>query len=85
MRDFLNAILSFIGAESLTDEEFDSVTIEDTNEPFEVYTQLSQILQSRESVSGMQDRLWYYYKAKGFDFSQSETGTSNIYVGGGLC
>jgi hypothetical protein len=40
MRDILNAILAFIGSESLTDDEFDSVDIDDDENNSEVYNAL---------------------------------------------
>lgn len=85
MRDFLNTILSFIGAASLSDDEFSSVDEDlDTSEEQDVYDTLLVILNDRGSVTDAANRLRYYYLAKGVDFSEGN-GSSNILVGGGLC
>jgi hypothetical protein len=91
MRAILNAILAFIGAEALTDEEFDSVEIEDEDSNEEKYNALLLILDARDGISGMQARLRYYYLAKGITFgsdpgfpNESATGKSNIFVGSEL-
>lgn len=81
MREFLNAILSVISAESLTDIEFDS--IEATTETYDQasYDDLSRILDERESISTLQDRLVAYYKVKGFDVEALDTAKSEIFIG----
>lgn len=81
MRTFLNGILSFIGAESLTDLEFD--TVESTDQLYNQasYDDLARILDERESISTLQDRLKAYYEAKGADITQIDTATSEIYIG----
>lgn len=84
MRDTLNAILAFIGSASLTDAEFNALTLESTEDAREVYEALSQVLSARESVSTMIDRLTAYFKAKGYDFTPAQ-GKSNIFLGGPLC
>jgi hypothetical protein len=84
LRDELNAILAIIGATSLTDEEFASVIIENTLNQYLVYKQLSQVLQSRESVSLMQKRLYYYYQSLGNDFDEISMANSNIFIGDAL-
>ncbi|AEG42315.1 hypothetical protein BdPhPhi1402_gp18 [Bdellovibrio phage phi1402] len=81
MRDFLNAILAFIVAESLTDEEFATCTATLPLYDQDTYADLSRVLASRESVSVYQDRLIAFYKAKGVDFEPAKTGTSNIFLG----
>lgn len=81
MRSFLNAILAFIVAESLTDEEFDSVTATMQIYDQTSYDDLARILAARESVSVLQDRLVAYYQARGVDVEQSEIGKSNILAG----
>ncbi len=66
MRDFLDAILAFINAESLTDDEFDLLpesTVQGYNEY--VYKYLRSILQARESVSLQLARLKAFFVAKG--------------------
>lgn len=86
MREILDAILSFIGAESLTDLEFDSITIEDETSDTEAYNALLTILTDRDSVSDFPSRLRYYYLAKGVSFSEASTETprSNILLGSEL-
>lgn len=85
MRDFLNAILSFIGSESLTDDEFD--TVEATLPLYDqaTYDDLSRICESRGSVNDSQERLVNYYNAKGVEVSEADTGSSDIFVGSVLC
>lgn len=84
LRDELNAIFAIIGATSLTDAEFASVTLENTLNQYLVYKQLSQVLQSRESVSTMQKRLYYYFQSQGNDFGEISPANSNIFIGGEL-
>lgn len=87
MRAFLNAILSFIGSESLTDDEFDSLT-EGLEEGYtkEVYDWLKVVLQSREGVSGQLKKLKAYFIAKGVDLTgtASRAANSQIFIGSGL-
>ena len=84
MRDFLNEILAFIVTSSLTDEEYASVTAIAPIYDQATYDDLSRILDERESVSVYQDRLFAYYKARGAEISQANTGKSNILLGGAL-
>lgn len=81
MRDFFNAILTFIVAESLTDEEFD--LCESTMPLYDqgTYDDLSAVLATRDGVSTMQERLNAYYEAKGVDITEAVTGKSNIFIG----
>lgn len=84
LREWLNAVLSFIGATSLTDEEYDGInflglTALDYNQA--AYDQLAAVLSAREAISTMQDRLVAVFKAKGTDVIAVETGFSNIYLG----
>lgn len=82
MRDYLNAILAFIGVESLTDEEFDAIELEDTDNLVDNYNALLGLLESREAISESRTRLQYYFLAKGADVgSDSPSGSSNIFVG----
>jgi hypothetical protein len=81
MRDFLNLILSFIGAESLTDEEFSSVVATEEAYDQASYDDLSRIVLARESVSTIHERLNAYYIAKGVDIEESDTAHSNILIG----
>ncbi len=84
MRDFLDAILEFISSESLTDEEFDSLTVTVEEYTKEVYEALKGVLEARESVSGQPKRLKLYFIAKGVDLLgvPSTTPNSNIFLGG---
>lgn len=81
MRAALNAILSFIGAESLTDNEYDALTIEDTQDDVATYEALNAVLVGREAVSTLTDRLRYYFLAKGADVPSIDNGRSNILIG----
>lgn len=88
MRDFLDAILAFINAESLTDDEFtalDPALVQDYSK--EVYLALRGILEARENVSDAVKRLKLYFVAKGVDISTTPcvpTPNSNIFIGSGL-
>lgn len=81
MRDFLNGILTFIVAESLTDPEFDTVESTVTIYDQSTYDDLARVLATRESVSTYQDRLIAFYKAKGVDVTAASTAQSNIFIG----
>lgn len=95
LRSDLNGVLDFIGSESLTDDEFEAIEgdISSFSNNEEVYTALCQILDGRESVTNMTERLKYYYLAQGVSFAMdgapgfpdtSLPGKSNVYVGGEL-
>lgn len=81
MRDFLDAILAFIMAESMTDDEFATIESELPIYDQGTYDDLSRILEGREAVSTMQDRLLAYYTAKGVDITPADTGKSDIFLG----
>lgn len=81
MRDFLNAILTAIGAASLTDEEFSGLSITEYDYDQATYDALLAVLVSREAVSSMRDKLLYYFKAKGATISEGSDANSQIYVG----
>lgn len=84
MRDYLNGILSFIGATSLTDPEFDTIDIDDQGNSREVYEALLLILDARSMVGNRQERLRCYFFAKGISFDKPKKSLSNIFVGGDL-
>ena len=84
MRDFLNAILSFIGATSLTDNEFDALEIDSATYDAATYSALSGVLVSRESISTLHEKLAFYFQAKGVSITVTNTGKSNIFLGGVL-
>lgn len=86
LREYLDQILLFIGSTTLTDEEFNSIDIDDPNNKLEVYNALLLILDGRESVTTMQKRLKYYFLAQGVAFAQDgdsplKKPKSNIYIG----
>lgn len=82
MRAFLNGILTFIGSTSLTDDEFDSIDLESAGYDQPTFAALSLILESRESVSDMQNRLKLFFQAKGVTVSDVvPEGKTNIYIG----
>jgi hypothetical protein len=81
MRDYLNAILQFVSAESLTDEEFEAITLESTVDQVAVYNVLLGVLEAREVVSAMTTRLQNYFLAKGVAVSEPSSPASNIFVG----
>lgn len=83
MRDFFNAILEFIGADSLTDDEFESIDTEISAEyTKDAYDALRTVLEARESVSDYVLRLSGYFVGRGVDVSDSYTPKSNILIGG---
>jgi hypothetical protein len=82
LRDFLNAILVFIGSTSLTDDEFDAVDLETAAYDQATFAALSLVLDSRESVSSLQDRLKWFFQSKGVSVSEVvPAGKTNIYIG----
>lgn len=88
MRAFLDAILEFIDAESLTDQEFSGIVLpEPPAYTKDTYTALRTVLESREMVSNQVKRLKLYFIAKGVDTSSTPsipTPVSNIFFGSGL-
>ncbi len=86
MREFLNAIFSFIGSESLTDEEFDALDSElPETYSAEVYEALKGVLIARESVSLQYSRLKAFFVAKGLIIQAvARPPTSQILFGAGL-
>lgn len=86
MRDFFDAILTFIDSESLTDGEFNSLPSGLTEE-YNVanYNALKDILQERESVSGQLKKLNAYFVSKGVDtLAPAYTPNSQIFIGSPL-
>ncbi len=85
MREFLDAILSVIDSESLTDGEFDGITLTEQAYNKATYDALRAILEARENVSGQVKRLKLYFIARGADLSGGAvipTPNSNIFIGG---
>lgn len=87
-RQFLDAILEFIGSESLTDAENATLTLSGSPDYSKAaYEALKTVLESREGVSGQGKRLKLYFIAKGTDLSTSppvHIARSNILIGGEL-
>jgi len=81
MRDFIDSILSVIGATSLTDIEFSSVSATFSIYDQASYDSIAEVLVSREAVSSTRDRLIAHYKANGFDVTPNLGNGSNILVG----
>lgn len=84
MRDFLDAILAFIESESLTDDEFETITLEEQTYTKETYEALKAVLQSREEVSGQGKKLKLYFIARGVDLSEAgavKPAASQIFIG----
>lgn len=81
MRAFLNGILAFIGASSLTDIEFESLTIDSAAHDEQTYDALNEVLTAREAISTLHDKLNYYFKAKGVEVGEVSVGGSNIFIG----
>lgn len=81
MREWFDSILDFITAESLTDDEYDTMTSTMPIYDQQSYDDLSRVLAAREAVSTLQARLVNYYTAKGVTVVAASTGKSNILVG----
>ena len=85
MRDFLDEILAFIGSESLTDEEFDLLTLSEAAYNKATFDELKLILEMRENVTDQVARLRAFFIAKGESLSDDgPTPMSNIYIGSKL-
>ena len=85
MRNFINIIFAFIGAESLNDEEFDMIDVTAQSLTLELYKELLIVLDSRETVSTTRQRLTAYFVAAGVDVGQTPSAArSNIFLGSGL-
>lgn len=86
MRIFLNNILSFIGSESMTDDEFATITTSAEEYSREVYEQLKAVLQTREGISGQLKKLYSYFTAHGLDLTNTPVRPANsqILIGGPL-
>lgn len=79
--------MQFIGATSLTDEEYATTTnLPDDVGTYtvEVYNALLAILDSREIISGTRDKLTFLFKAKGVPVVPTTPARSNIFIGSGL-
>lgn len=85
MRDFVDAILAVIGAASLNDDEFELVESTSQTYTLALYTEVLLVLDSRESVSNVRDRLGYYFQARGVAITApAVAGGSKILIGDGL-
>jgi hypothetical protein len=85
IREFVDAILAFIGASSVTDSEFELITEEDEVYSPELYAQMLAVLDTRELVSNTRDRLTYYFQAANATINETDAGVSKIFLGDDLC
>jgi len=83
IRDWINQVMGIIEESSLTDDEFNTITLTSIVYTQESFDEISAILVSRGSVSNSVDRLASLFKARGFDPTPPE-GQSNIYLGSAL-
>ena len=81
MRDEIDAILSFIGTSSLTNEEFNDLTLTEPYTQQELYSAIYSMFITRGEAQNIYDNLYYYFKAKGETFNQAKTAQSNIFIG----
>jgi hypothetical protein len=83
MREFLDGILIFIGSESLTDTEFNSIELTAADYNKETYEALKAVLENREDVSSQSKKLKMFFLSKGIDLyaSLKPTPNSNIFIG----
>lgn len=84
MRTWLNSILQLIGAESLTDVEYDSInflnlTVNVYNQA--LYDELSKVLVTRGTVSTTQEKLIAFFKLKDVNVVPAQTGKTDIWIG----
>lgn len=84
LREFLDAVLAFIGSESLTDEEFGGVGDIEAEYDKYTYAAMDSVLEARESVSSTRDKLRYTFLAKGADLDAAPVGKTNIFLGAAL-
>lgn len=85
LREFLDDILAFIGAESLTDQEFGTVGDIEAEYDMYSYAALDSVLEARDGVSTQRDQLRHYFQAKGVELGDAPaTARSNIFIGRGL-
>ncbi len=85
-REKLNTVMAFIGDTSLTDDEYDALTITVFALDNVTYQAMLAVLDVRESVSSIKARLAFYFKAKGVSIDESaDLGKSNIFLGSDLC
>jgi hypothetical protein len=86
LRNFLNAILAFIGAESLTDLEFNSLSSELVEGySLETFEALKAIIEVREGVTDEVERLTYFYMLKGIDVAGiGQRALSEIFIGAAI-
>lgn len=73
MREFLDDILEFIGAEALTDQEFEDIELADELYDVATYRELKETLESRGSVSDTLYRLAFYFLGKGVSVATVNT------------
>lgn len=87
LRQWLNAILSFIGTTSLTDVEYSAMNVlplENGTYNQAAYDELSKVLATRELVSTMQNRLIGFFNAKGLGVTPADVAKSEIFLGAEL-
>lgn len=84
MREWLNAILQFIGSESLTDQEYDSINfleLEINVYNQAAYDELAKVVNNRETMSTALTRLGGFFTAKGLEVSPASTSKTNVVMG----
>jgi hypothetical protein len=84
VRAFLDAILSFIGGASLSDEEFAALTISVEFYGYNkaTYEALLAVLDGRENVSTQKTRLYSFFIAKGIDVGTTPSNAkTNMWMG----
>lgn len=89
LRTNMNKALTFIGLTTLTDEEFDAADLDEDASDLDQFNALKHVLSERGAQSNSYRRLTSYFKAKGLQFSTSETdekppAKSNVYLGSPL-
>lgn len=88
MRDFINAILAFIGTSSLIDEEFEQMEEEISSFGYnmETFAAIKMLLVERDETTETTERLQFYFMAKGLDFDidPAQPPKSNILIGSAL-
>lgn len=84
MRAFIDSILAFISAASLSDLEFETFTVNTPSYSVELYKEMMRVLDAREVVSNTRDQLTFYFQARGVAVVEPSAGSSNIFIGSPL-
>lgn len=83
-RTYYDRIFTLIGAETLTDDEWETLTVTGRDLSIEHFNEFKAILEGRESASNVVEKLQSYFLAAGVEVSYTPQAQTNIYLGGDL-